>query len=335
MKTWMGQAARATLALLFLHATSCTRDETVTAPDMYHDFVYIIYTAHYTDNLYKFLDLSEGVWEWSWSYAESRVPLSSGDAKLEISPRQVRWTLQCADGDFFPTAADSGALELIPHDPHSWHSMHLPWPSQATQPWLALPRQTLDSAYYFDLLDFLQRLAPARWIGNVRNWPDTPVPVRAPATAFSGEIDLVACLRQAVDLWNETAADSLFRWQPTAVWGVRLLHFPGTQPRPALAAKIVRLDQEGRPLRIHILAGDNYHDAGSRPYLLRGLAHELGHALLLWGHSEDRHHLLWRCGPIVTVPSRDERRAIRLWSLLPQGLDLTIYARSTEFEPER
>jgi hypothetical protein len=136
-----------------------------------------------------------------------------------------------------------------------------------------------------------------------------------------------------MSVWNTAESDSLFGWDPQAAWGIRLVHLAGICLRPPLGAKVVRLDGAGQPLSVHILAGDTYDTLAKRSSAVRGLTHELAHALFLWGHSEDRKHILWRCGPIVDEPSPDERRAARLMRLLPAGLDLSRYGRSLETDP--
>jgi len=94
-------------------------------------------------------------------------------------------------------------------------------------------------------------------------------------------------------------------------------------------ARITRLDGEGRPLVVQIVVGDTYDEANERVYAVRGLVHELGHALFLWGHSRDRNHVLWGdAPPQVAAPSADERKAVHLWHGLPDGLDLKLYGRA-------
>jgi hypothetical protein len=191
------------------------------------------------------------------------------------------------------------------------------------------------SPYYADLLHLVQELTTPWFAQEVTHWPQVPLPVRARA-AVSGELDLTACLYEAVAIWNCSAPDSLFRWNPQAGWGVRLVHLAETYPSPPLATKMVRLDLNDRPLRVHILMGDNYDHERDRPYLVRGLVHELGHVLLLWGHSRDRNHILWGAAPpLVPGPATDELRALTLWNLLPEGLLLAGYTRSTELDPKR
>lgn len=287
----------------------------------------------YTEMLYCFLGLADGDWEWSWTYQSPDSQVTRGTALLHLSGCSGHWILN--DHTDPSRLGDGGQLTLSPSDPHLWHELHALWPSPMGTICLPLPRQMVDSAYYADLLHLLQELTTPRFGQQVIHWPQHPVPVRA-GNAVSGDVDLAACLHDAVAIWNDGEPDSLFRWQPTAGWGVRLIHFPDLNLSPPLSTQMVRLDETGRPLRLHILAGNNYDGVIDRPYAVRGMVHELGHALLLWGHSLDRRHVLWgQAPPMLAAPSRDERRAARLWFLLPAGLDLSAYGRSTEMDPER
>ena len=129
-----------------------------------------------------------------------------------------------------------------------------------------------------------------------------------------------------MEKWNSGEPEPWFRIDEDAFWGVRLVHFPEAILRPPLLARITRLDDQGNPLRVNIIVGDNYDDAVDRKYAIRGFIHELGHALFLWGHSDDRNHVLWGAAPpMVDWPSDDERKAARLWHGLPEGLDLNDY----------
>ncbi|MBE0566899.1 MAG: hypothetical protein IH621_13130, partial [Krumholzibacteria bacterium] len=195
--------------------------------------------------------------------------------------------------------------------------------------WLPLPRLAVDSGAYADLVALLADLTGPRFAGRVTHWPDRPIPLRIPP-AESGSVDLAACLRTAMDRWNEGEAVPWFAAVDTAAWGVRLVHLPGRHLVPPLQAQITRLDPAGRPLRVHILAGDNYDDPWDSVYAVRGLVHELGHALFLWGHSRDREHVLWGAAPpLVGAPSADERKAALLWHGLPEGCDLDRYRTAT------
>ena len=188
-----------------------------------------------------------------------------------------------------------------------------------------MPRLELDSGLYGDLVDFLGELTGPHFGSIVCHWPKFPIPVRT-GQAVSGDLDLAACLAEAVARWNEGESRPWFRLEEGADWGVRLVHYPGAILRPPLRARITRLDDQGRPQRINIIIGDNYDDLRDRKYAIRGLVHELGHALFLWGHSRDRAHVLWGAAPpLVDMPARDERKAAHLWHGLPEGLDLGDY----------
>jgi len=288
----------------------------------------------YEDSLYHFLRPGTAPSLWTWTWQDSAGGTTTGTAWLELGPGHGHWSFVPAIARLNESSTAPGLLTLTPRDTQRWHHLSRPWPPPGALPLLPLPRQRTTSAHYADLLHLLQDLTSPWFNQVVTHWSRHPIPVRAPA-APSGDLDLAACLYQAVEVWNHTGPDSLFRWDPSAGWGVRLVHFAGTLRHPPLATRMVRLDPEGRPYRAHIVAGDNYNDERDRPYAIRGMVHELGHALLLWGHSEDRNHVLWgRAPPLVSEPADDELRALRLWNLLPEGLPLAWYSRSTELNPE-
>ena len=218
------------------------------------------------------------------------------------------------------------SLVLAPVDPE-WLTLELAVPGDlaSTPP---LPRLPLISDAWPDLVSMLRALITPRFDAVVTHWPDVPVPVKAPV-AVSGDVDLAACLREAVEIWNTGEPSPHFVWDPDAAWGVRLAHYAGSIREPPLQAQLTRRNDAGQPLSLRIAAGDNYASPAARKYVVRGLAHELGHAMLLWGHSPDRRHLLWGAAPpLVDGPSDDERRAVRLLQRLPAGLDLTRYRAS-------
>lgn len=301
------------------------------SPDLNHPTSIISFT--YSDSLYRFLKPGTASSFWTWTCQDNVGGTTAGTAWLELGHGHGRWRFAVASAGLNASSPGCNLLTLTPRDTQRWHNLSLPWPPADETPLLPLPRQPLASAHYADLLHLLQDLTDPWFAQVVTRWPHHPIPVRAPA-ALSGELDLSDCLYQAVEVWNHTGFDSLFRWDPGAGWGVRLVHFTGTHRHPPLATRMVRLDPEGRPYRVHIVAGDNYDDERDRPYAIRGMVHELGHALLLWGHSEDRQHVLWgRAPPLVSEPADDELRALALWNLLPEGLSLTWYSRSTELNP--
>ena len=265
--------------------------------------------------LHRWLDPPDGAVPWRWA---SRTGADRGRAVLTIAGRAYRWD--------FPDPPPAGPLQLVPGST-GWLPVRVASPAElaAVPP---LPEIPLRSPAYPDLVSMLHALLTPRFDGVVPHWPDRPVPVRAPAGAISGEVDLTACLREAVANWNATAAEPFFIWDPKAAWGIRLAHYAGSLRSPPLQTQLIRRDAAGRPLHVRIAVGDDYHSAASRPHAVRGLAHELGHALLLWGHSPDRHHLLWGdAPPLRATPSPDERRAVRLRQRLPAGLDLGRYRR--------
>lgn len=298
----------------------------------------VMMTASYDDDLSCFLKAPAGSHAWRWQWRSAGAPLRSGAASLAIDGALATWRLDAESpqaGPPDPTRLWSGrdTLLLTPCDPAAWHALAVPLPAPTGGDWLPLPRQLAASAYYADRLDLLQRLTRSRFPAGVRHWPARTVPVAAD-TLRLGDLDVAACLREAVDRWNAGEAEPFFSWDPASAWGVRLAR-ADDPTLPPLAARFRAADSAGRPTRIEILVGESWRRLSQRPYLVRGLVHELGHALLLWGHSEDRAHVLWRCGPLRDTPSLDERAAARLWSLLPEGLDLRRYDRSTEIEAPR
>ncbi len=257
-----------------------------------------------------------GRWLWTWTATPSS---RTGTAELLVAGGRWAWTLTGA-----APPAGSG-LELVPAAPEAWLPLRLPAGADQAA-WLPLPRLPVDSSYFDDLLALLTVLTEPRFDSRVTHWPGRPIPVRCGA-ARSGEVDLSACLREAVGRWNEGLAEPWFACTDTADWGVRLVHLAGRRINPPLLAQITRLDALGAPLRVHIVCGDNYDDRRDSVYAVRGFVHELGHALFLWGHSPDREHVLWGAAPPLRgTPSPDERKAALLWHGLPEGLELDRYA---------
>ncbi|HOX26215.1 MAG TPA: hypothetical protein PLL30_06460 [Candidatus Krumholzibacteria bacterium] len=261
--------------------------------------------------LTAWLGVPDGQWQWTWSRPDG----VSGAGVLTSDGSSFRWDLAGTGGQH--------AIALAPDDPR-WLPLQVSTGSvlAGTPP---LPCLAVDSTAYPDLVSMLRELITPRFGGVVTHWHGEPVPVRSPAAA-SGDIDLAACLREAVDLWNAGEPSPLFVWQPDSDWGVQLAHYPGSIRHPPMEIQLTRRDADGSPLCMRIAVGDNYRDAAVRPYVVRRLAHELAHALLLWGHSPDRLHLLWGdAPPLRSDPSTDERRAIALLRRLPAGLDLARY----------
>lgn len=249
-------------------------------------------------------------------------------AGAAAAPARVRllthWTAREFRWRWDPPLASSCPTErrIVPVDPALFHVQVVPADRLPGPP---LPVQAVESAEYPHLLALLQELTEP-WFGQiVAHWPERPVPVRC-GEAVAGLVDLSACLAEAVDLWNAGEAEPWFRVDEEAGWGVRLVHLPDRRLSPPLSIRITRLDSTRAPLRMNLLAGNNYDTLREPRYVVRGMVHELGHALFLWGHTRDRIHCLWGAAPpIVDKPSLDERKAARLWHGLPVGLDLSCY----------
>ncbi len=263
-----------------------------------------------------------GKWNWAFTFGDSL----SGSATLELQPLEgtergwdVCWQFQPA----LPELTPDTRLTLTPVNEDRWHNIH--WSNSNTTAPIPLPRQQVNSSHYANLLELLKELTTPFFNQIVTHWPDYPIPIRL-VEATNGPIDLAACLTEAAEIWNQNELTPWFEVDSSASWGIRLVHFPDREMHPPLAAQITRLDSIGRPLRVHLLAGNNYNRILARPYVVRGFVHELGHALFLWGHSTDRIHCLWGLAPpLVSEPSEDERKAARLWHGLPDGLDLSQY----------
>ena len=259
---------------------------------------------------------------WIWLLADSAAASPPDTATLYVAPStelfRWRWSL--------PESLPAGHLvRLVPLDGDVWHEMTIEIAAPAGQRMLPLPRQACKSPDFDDLLGLLQTLTEPFFGQTVAHWPSRPIPVRVGA-AVTGEVDLSACLVEAIDIWNDGEAAPWFRIDEEAAWGVRLIHFPDIPLSPPLEARITRLDDAGAPLRIQIVAGNDYQRLRNPKYVVRGFVHELAHALFLWGHSPDREHCLWGAAPPqVDRPSQDERKAARLWHDLPAGLDLSRY----------
>lgn len=269
-----------------------------------------------------------GSGRWTWVDAETGASVR---VRHELEPVaggwRVVWELQ---GEW-----PRGPGRLIPDDPGSWHawqgSLADRQPNSAAPGFpLPLPVVPVDSPAYPHLLALLQDLTRDWFAGVVAPWPRPVVPVRI-FPAVNDSVDLAATLRQAMTIWNEGPGGPYFREDPHADWGLRLVHFPLRSLRPPAACRITRLDSVGRPLRAHIELGNDYDRPRDRVYALRALVHELGHGLLLWGHSRDRDHCLWGgAPPLVAAPSLDERKAALWWRGLPEGLDLMAYGAVNE-----
>jgi len=251
--------------------------------------------------------------EFLWSF------LGPGGSGHEPASDQIYWS-----GN---SIQDQAPLwELIPHQRSPWHGIINwapgPHPSSAPFPFpvVHLPNSSSDH-----IMEFLKGLTANLFDSTTCHWPKFPIPVRI-GNAHSGQVNLSDCLVEAIQRWNNDEIEPWFQINETAGWGVQLVHFPGVIMHPPLQARITRLDDEGRPLRVQILVGDNYSTPAARPYAVRGFVHELGHALFLWGHSSDRNHVLWGTGPpLVDHPSSTERKAAQLMHSLPEGLDLKKY----------
>ncbi len=271
-----------------------------------------------------------GEHRWTWRGAGDDPALLNvgGPALLSVVGRDWCWRLTTTPGD----TALPDSLLLRPDAPDLWHEFLVAPDSPRPGGWLPLPRAAVASAHYADLLHLVQGLTQPRFAGVVTRWDPWPVPVGS-GPAQSGAVDLAACLREAVGAWRLEGAPPLLVWEEESAIGARLIHYPGVQLHPPMSVQLVRRDKAGRVLRVHVRCGDTYDDPQDARYARRVLVHELGHVLLLWGHSEDRAHVLWRNGPIVDEPAVDELRAAALWRALPEGLDLNRYGRSTELQP--
>lgn len=242
-----------------------------------------------------------------------------GASKQHSDQRPCRWT-------FRPCLPLGGQVVLAPVDGQWWHPFTFVTTDPKDSP-VPILRQDALSTHYPDLLALVQDLTAPYFQGIVRHWPDWPVPVRV-GDYRSGAVNLSACLAAAVRTWNAGEKDPWFRFEEQADWGVRLVHYPLALLCPPLRTQLTRIDASGDPVRMNILVGMNYTDATDSVYVVRGMVHELGHCLLLWGHSPDRIHSLWGAAPpLVDAPSLDERKAARLLRGLPEGLDLGRYDR--------
>ena len=265
---------------------------------------------------------------WRWQVAD---PDSSGHApaggtawvrwlpadKRYNRRRPLCWTLT-------PAPTLPARIRFIPRDSSLWHGFTCEVVDAKASPEPIL-RILTDSSDYANLLDFARHLTTGYFDQVVRHWQPGPIPVRC-GQEVSGEVDLSACLRRAVAIWNSGTRDPWFVVDESATWGVRLLHYRDSRLRPPLQAQLTRQDVHGNPVRMNIRVGDNYRTSRDTTYVIRGMVHELAHTLLLWGHSTDREHCLWGAAPpLVKEPSQDERKAAQLLRDLPVGLDLKDY----------
>ena len=250
----------------------------------------------------------DGQFIWSWGRPDQESATAQR-VVLDIHRRadriRARWC-------FRPAPSGTSELRLVPSDTAGWHAMRIRAPLARSSLPIPLPRRNVDSNDYADVLDLLQVLTRPFFDSVVTHWPDLPVPLRL-VPAVSGDVDLAACLAEAAVIWNQASDFEYFRLTDESAWGVQLIHFTGAHLSPPLRARITRLDGAGRPLRIQIIVGDNYDGLEDRPYAVRGMVHELAHALFLWGHSSDRSHCLWGRGAAAglgTLCGRAEGRAV-------------------------
>jgi hypothetical protein len=280
--------------------------------------------GRWSPQLRQLLPAVDGVWDWGWDDGAAH-----GAATLTVRDAVWRWTLHPGSGG----APPGPALRLDPGEPLVWHTMAVPDDPASPGRWLPLPRRALASPHHLDLLQLLRELTRAAFGERATGWGTTPVPVHAGA-AVSGAVDLRAELRAAVEQWNAASPRPLFRWTDAdSGGGVYLVHLAGRRLSPRMSAYLVRRDTKQDVLRLHIRVGDDYDTAQLARYARRAFLHELAHALLLWGHTACRDHVLWRSGPIVDVPSSDEVTAALWLDALPRGLLLSRYGGSAELDP--
>ena len=285
--------------------------------------------GRYPEELLRQAPPPAGEHRWTWrSAGRDQAAPAGGGLLLTVDGRDWNWRPATTPGD----TGLPDTLLLRPDAPDLWHEFLVATDPTLPGGWLPLPRVATASAHYADLLHLVQELTRPRFDAVVTHWSLEPVPVGC-GPAVSGAVDLAACLREAVATWRLAGEPPLLAWEDESALGARLIHYPGVILRPPMSVQMVRRDKGGRVLRVHIRCGDNYDGPQDVRYARRALVHELGHVLLLWGHSEDRAHVLWRNGPIVDRPADDELRAAALWRALPEGLDLKRYGRSTELQP--
>jgi len=240
-----------------------------------------------------------------------------GTARLESEPDgQACWVL-C------PSPNPDRPLTFLPRSGH-WHRRIWTFPPGQTGfgP-VPLPRLSVDSPNFPTLLAFTRHLTGALPPAVRRGWPAGPVAVD-PGQAVSGEVNLSACLRTAMEIWNGSGRVTWFREADSPAQGVRLVFLPERTLHPPLTLQLTRVDTDGAPLRMKLTVGNNYQGVRDSVYVVRGFVHELAHVLLLWGHSPDRNHVLWERGPpLVGTPSQDERKAALLVRGLAGNLDLS------------
>ena len=262
----------------------------------------------------------QGIWKWRLLDAAGCDLADGAILKTAVLGRTFHW-----EWKFPPPSPGLPVANLVPLDSEVWHSLDFDPSRYQTVCLFPLPRQKVDSPYFPHLLSLVKELTRPWFDQVVTHWPEIPIPVRL-GSAVCGLVDLSACLGEAVAIWNEDPERPWFRIDESSAWGIRLIHFPDISLSPPLEARITRLDDQGRPLRVNIVAGNNYEQLREPKYVVRGFVHELGHGLFLWGHSPDREHCLWGAAPpLVIRPSEDERKAARLWHGLPEGLDLSRY----------
>ncbi len=265
---------------------------------------------------------------WTW---KSTSDISDRD---NSSTGRVRMTWDALDKNqgrvrkilwaFSPVPPVCTTIEMTPKDGTKWHSFRFEFRDEKSYP-VPILKMGVESPLYGNLLDLVQTLTSDHFNQIITKWPPGPIPLRI-GHEQHGDVDLSACLRRAMSIWNQGTKNPWFVLDEDATWGIRLLHYRDPRLSPPLRVQLTRHDAKGNPIRMNIVVGDNYSTFQDTTYVIRGMVHELAHTLLLWGHSSDRNHSLWGAAPpLVKAPSPDERKAAQLVHGLPEGVDLKNY----------
>ena len=226
------------------------------------------------------------------------------------------WSLELGTGPL--------RVRVHPSTNHGLHALDALLTASADLP--LVPRLRWHEGPYPELLDLLQEfLLP--WSGSrVARWDREVLRVAVPRARGTVRYDQAAL--EAIAVWNEAYGDTLLVGVDATVQEADVEITLVESSRTAWATA-PRRSEDGRPLRVVVSIRDDY-PPGTERYIRRTLAHELGHALGLWGHSRWLEHLVNGRAVIVDRPHGQELLALRLLRSLPQGFDLaTVDRRAT------
>jgi hypothetical protein len=186
-----------------------------------------------------------------------------------------------------------------------------------------IPRHSLRSTPYVDLLDLLQEFLFPRSGSRVARWQTLPIRVALPERATDDPYR-TSCAEAIAD-WNEALGTT---WLQTVSDPDASQVICTVAEEPPLGyTLILERDTRDNPLRLRVHLSPRFNPEFPR-YIRRAWMHEFGHVLGLWGHSRSMLHLVNGRAVIVDDPHPDEIAALRRLYDLPRGFDLSWVVRS-------